>query len=481
MEQAACASFFPLAALYREVGRRAAMVREERPSARTFPYRERYVQSVWFDPALRPPLLHTREGEEVRVEDPGVWNLEAGPDFLGAAVRVGPDQRRVAGDVEVHIHPQDWRRHGHARDPRYSRVRLHVTYFPGPLEDGELPPGALRISLRDDLAAQPGFSFEHIDIAAYPFAARGVTPPCQQLWRSWSAPEKQQVLDAAGQERLRRKAERMRQRFEIAGPEQVAYEELMAGLGYQHNKAPFRRLAELVPLEALRRQAGTPSATLALLAGVAGLLPDEADPAWDEETRILMRGLWDAWWKFRSSWFPRCLPRSAWQLRGRPANHPLRRLAAAARLFANGPETALFTPASLAASLAWLRGVSDPYWDFRCCWGGVRLKKPQALIGPDRAQALIVNVLIPFWAALDQRGTITPELLAALPRESGNQLIRQTALNLLGSHHPTSLYKTGLHQQGLLQIFHDYCLNDRSRCATCSFPELLAGWKKAAG
>ena len=478
MQKAGWDDLFPWAACYRGDTLRPSRVKEDRPSTPAFPYRERHLQAVWFDPGLRPPVLRSREGEEIVVEDPGIWNLNAGPDFLGAVARVGPDRRRVAGDVEVHIHPQDWRRHGHARDPRYARVRFHVTYFRGPLQEDELPPGTLRITLRELLASTPGFSFETIDITAYPFAARCAAPPCQQQWRDWNAAEKQRVLDAAGQERLRRKAARLRQRLEEAGSRQALYEELMAGLGYQHNKGPFRYLAENVPLDALRQDTRHPGEALALLLGVAGLLPAGADPAWDGETREVFRKLWDAWWKRRAAWSRLALPRSAWQLRGRPANHPVRRLAAAALLFA-GPDREWFpATATLEEQARWLQGVSDPYWDFRSTWGGLRSRQRQALIGVDRAHALLVNVLVPFQAAQGRSAMRPEQVLASLPRESSNQLLRQTAVHLFGTHHPVSLYATGLRQQGLLQIFHDYCLNDRSRCATCAFPTLLSDWKK---
>ena len=102
-----------------------------------------------------------------------------------------------------------------------------------------------------------------------------------------------------------------------------------------------------------------------------------------------------------------------------------------------------------------------------------------ALIGADRAHALVTNVAVPFLAAQGRVEALPAEVLSDLPRETSNALARQTAHNLFGAHHPESLYRTGLRRQGLLQIFHDYCLNDRSRCASCTFPALLADWKKS--
>ena len=122
----------------------------EKPGLFTAPD-ERRLQCVWFDSNLRPRDLRTSTGEEVEVENPGRWNLEAGPDFLQAALRLGSDRRRLCGDVELHLHAADWLRHGHASDPRYAGVRAHVTFYPATLPVESLPPGAIQLSLRDKL------------------------------------------------------------------------------------------------------------------------------------------------------------------------------------------------------------------------------------------------------------------------------------------------------------------------------------------
>ena len=59
------------------------------------PLSERHVQAIWYDSALRPATLRTVRGGELRVVDPGVWNLEAGPDFRRAVLEVGRDRKSV--------------------------------------------------------------------------------------------------------------------------------------------------------------------------------------------------------------------------------------------------------------------------------------------------------------------------------------------------------------------------------------------------
>ena len=93
---------------------------------------ERHVQAIWYDGTLRPDGLRTADGAQVRVVDPGRWNLEAGPDFLDAVLEIGGERRRVRGDVEVHVRAADWSAHGHGHDPAYAGVVAHVTWHPGP-------------------------------------------------------------------------------------------------------------------------------------------------------------------------------------------------------------------------------------------------------------------------------------------------------------------------------------------------------------
>lgn len=458
------------------------VLREARPR-NPFPWTERHLQCVWYDPALRPEKLLTTSGESIIVENPGVWNLESGPDFLGAVARLEPGCRRIAGDVEVHVHPHDWVVHGHEKDPRYRRVRIHVTYFPG---DGG-PPGAIAVALKNVLAVV-GEDLGWIDLTAYPYAARGAQPPCRARLASWNAGQIEGLLDAAGEERLRRKAEVLRWRVEWVGAEQALYEEVMSALGYKHNKSAFRRLAELVPVRALRETArGDVLRAYAVLLGVAGLLPAEQRNNWDDETRQWLRAVWDRWWRARERFEHVILPRSAWQIaHQRPANHPTRRLMAAALLF--GGEEPLASrwrrlaqtnsADAIRALQADLMSLEDDYFALRWVIGGRRLLRPAALVGADRAAAIMVNVAVPFLAVTRGDQPFAAGFLDELPAESENALIRQTAHVLLGPDHPPSLYRSGLRRQGLLQIFHDFCLNDRSHCESCPLPGLLAEQEK---
>ena len=445
------------------------------------PFSERHLQCVWADGRLRPDTLLTASGERLKVEHPGEWNTGPGPDFLNAALLVGPELRRITGDVEIHIRPADWQRHRHAEDPRYRRVCAHVSFYPGTLPSAELPPGALQIALRPALEALPDFSFDNIDLMAYPVAARATPPPCREAMSRLSPAQRGVLLDAAGETRLRRRAELLQSAMLDRGPAQVIYEEVMAALGYRPNKAPFRRLARLLPLDQLREKSGgDPTRAYALLMGCASLLPDpSARRTWDDETKTFIRRCWDAWWPLSGEFLTRTLSASDWTRTGiRPANRPERRLMAAAVLFANSPglpeqvEAIARNPAGVSPErlLAILDLPDAPYWPARLSFSSAPAQEPVALVGSSRARAILVNLLLPAFAAMGAPAQAWKSLVEALPAEETNELIQQTALRLFGPDHSPRLYRSGLRRQGLIQIHHDYCLGDRTLCSACPFP-----------
>ena len=462
-------------------------VREGTPPDASFPWSERHLRCVWVDPAYRPCPLMTDDGQRVIVESPGRWNLEAGPDFLDASLRLTPGERRLCGDVELHIRPADWHRHHHADDPRYRRVIAHVTYFPGTVPSEELPPGAVQLALQAALRSRPSFSFDSLDILAYPYAQAESPPRCAAILRTWTPEAKGALLEAAGSERLRRKTERLVAAIREKEAGQVLYEETLCALGYKNNRGPFRDLACRVSLAALQREAseGGPGAAYALLCGVAGLLPVKPQPHWDEEARRFVRGLWDVWWKRQSEWREQTMACGAWTLHNlRPQNHPLRRLMAAVELFGGATpldkRLAAITHEDepCQAILRLLEGGGiESFWARRHSLSGVRLTKPLALIGPGRAAAILTNVVVPWLASRTPEGFPDPAVLQGLPAEDDNRFVRHAAHALFGHDHNPSLYRTGLRQQGLMQVFQDFCLNSRGGCTTCPFPEALAHQK----
>lgn len=383
---------------------------------------ERHVQAIWYDRVLRPDGLVTRTGEAIQVIYPGTWNLGPGPDFKGAVLEVGPTRRRLCGDVEVHLSPQDWEAHGHGRDEKYRHVIAHVTWGCGP-DPSSLPREAVTIWIGRFLVARPDFAPETIDLAAYPFARLPIqNRPCYDYLREnleWA----KEILSQAGKHRLTIKAARLRRLMSLMPShtpqmlDQLFYSEVMNALGYRANSTGFRTLAQAVPLSIVQTEQDNAAAAFLAAAGFV-------------------------------SW-----PRVA----GRPANQRVQRLQAAARLFT---ETKILS----------LREASD--FSPTGCREILRVMTSDKLMGRGRAAAILANVVLPWALARDS----ALEVPSWLPPEDLSQVVRLTAWRLLGrDHNPCAYYAhNDVAVQGLIQIHREFCLTTHPNCAQCGLVASLS-------
>jgi hypothetical protein len=283
------------------------------------------------------------------------------------------------------------------------------------------------------------------------------------------------------------------------------YEAVLRSLGSTGYRQQFQRLASLVTWQELRDcLASVPATTQgvaaeALLLGLAGMLPHtpQADAALDQETQhycACLQQLWRA--------FPRHIQQRAWQNVSwqqphvRPGNTPERRLAAMAHLLARYHGTSLLDAAWCCCQLflsqthstaaqALCKALVDlfvfpvtSYWTAHSRLGS-RQGRPQRLIGIQRALTLVVDAVLPvLLLAAPAAESLHAVLLAcyqAAPRLPNNYLLRYMARRLLGDDPALlSLIRGARQQQGMLQIFYDYCDNDEGNCQGCDFPSAPA-------
>jgi hypothetical protein len=109
--------------------------------------------------------------------------------------------------------------------------------------------------------------------------------------------------------------------------------------------------------------------------------------------------------------------------------------------------------------------------------------EPMALVGQSRVADILANVIFPFWRAEDADpstplGTSAWPEYAKLPARLTNRRLETAATRLFGDGpRRREFTKTIAHQQALLQIYEDFCLQDNSDCAHCPFPEQMAKWR----
>ncbi len=497
--------------VYRRLVNKRRAVAEPRTAtfgAAGTPVREKLVRCLWFDQFLDPARLRTADGVRLSVFSPGYWNEASGPDFRNAEIDLG-GRGRTRGDVEVHVLASDWERHGHGDDPAYRKVVLHVVLKNDLNSDAvfhmgrPIPQLALEPLITEDLDE----ILQSLDPDGYPQIGTGREGPCCRSIRALDRDAQWvgRFLDIAGDERMLTKAERFTALAEKSTPDEVMYEALMDCMGYAANRGGFRRLARAVPLSHLRRvvpidaeHAQRILSVQAELFGAAGLL--ETEPK-DAESREYVDEL-----QRRRSASARglerpALDRSVWVLkRTRPVNHPARRIAGLSMFLAShlhsGLCRAMLTAAeqipqggsqsrrrrgTIEAFRSLFEDKPDSYWSRRVTFGPPRLPRPMGMIGPTRAAAIVVNVAIPLLLALskDDAGRTEDRLhnaYCSLGPGPDNSVTRYMKTRIFeDARQADSVVSSNRREQGLLQIFHDFCESDTATCEACGFLAAIEG------
>ena len=85
---------------------------------------EKLLQTIWSFQYFNRSQLQTTTGEKVDILFPGTLNVNQGPDFLAARIKI--NNTVLIGSIELHLKSSDWQKHHHSDDDNYKNVILHV-------------------------------------------------------------------------------------------------------------------------------------------------------------------------------------------------------------------------------------------------------------------------------------------------------------------------------------------------------------------
>lgn len=426
---------------------------------------ERLLTRLWKERSVRQEWFRTSGGRRLRVIYPGRPGCTAGPDFRNALLEV-EGLGLVQGDVEIHVRQQDWHSHGHGDDPNYNGVVLHTALVLGQstadnLQSGHQVPVLSLVPLLD-LATQPTAA---LHAGLWRFLERHGYPTPETV------EELQTLLDRAGDSRFLAKSACIQVFLSEQTPEQTLYEGILEALGYRQNQAPFLQLAQRAPyrvlehaaLALLREQrADAIEFWLLRLSGLRQISPTSPS---QREPGIISplsprgaRGDFPLSSGGSASWpragFGRPMSGREWHcFRIRPANHPRRRIAGAARLLARFLEPGL---------VAGLRSIADTGNAKALAATLTVAASPgegPAYIGAARARDVAVNIVLPLLHALavaqgaPEGSQRYLELYRGFGRLQDNELTREMAQQLLLPPWRTAL-NSARRQQGLIHLQH---------------------------
>jgi len=412
--------------------------------------KEEIIQFIWQTGLLRQYGIKTTCGKDLSILSPGIQNFHAGPDFFNAKIKIG--NTLWAGNVEIHNHSSDWKKHGHHLNPAYDNVILHVV-----MEDDLLAINTKGRRIHTMILQDPGplVSFYKA------LLADDCWLPCHKHIRKVSPVRLRHWLTLLQAERLEQKSRyisnllfRCRQNWE----ETLCFV-LASAFGLPINSLPFEMTLSRIPRELLFQNRESLLKTEAMLFGQAGFLhPDHLSGPYDRELRrcylSLAPGLKtdpvDLYlWKF---------------LRLRPASFPTLRISQFAALLHQGLpllETILNLK-SLTETELFLRVESSTYWDTHYIFGKSS-PESRKVLGKQSVLTLMVNALIPFLIFYGR--TKNHEQAISL----GNLLLQETEAE---SNHIIKKWATfgiepggAFESQALIQLHNAYCKH--KRCLDC--------------
>ena len=448
---------------------------------------EKELGRLWEGLRFPPEALATRDGRRLRVVYRGRRGAGPGPDFRDAVIAAGGELRR--GDVELHVRASAFHHHHHHEDHRYDRVILHIVFEDDRGEDTRLACGrrAPVVALAPWVARRSG------ELARWLAQPALWEEPCRSAPERLGSERVAKVVSQLGELRFREKQRRFAVALSSEEAEQVLYAGLLTALGYSQNQEAFAVLACRLPYRRLRRAlaASAPASTVAtaeaLFFGSAGLFPSQRGPSASSgcgpatPPPAYVAELERRWQRLSKRAPPQASEPLAWtwKLDGlRPDNHPVRRLAGAARLLLRA-EGDIFR--HLLESLdggkrdlrplieAWT-APAEGFWSYHYDLLRPARGPPGALIGRGRALEIVINIVLPLAAAWGERRgdrSLARRALALyreLPSPGPYGATRFLQRNLRQGR-SSAAPSHGHYQQGLLHLFRSYCT--QGGCGRC--------------
>lgn len=229
--------------------------------------REQFLHYIWKLRLFNQTNLSTVDNQKIEIIDPGIHNIDAGPDFFNAKIKIG--DKLWAGNVEIHRKSDDWAKHKHNEDESYETVILHVAEHVNcnvfNSKGMQIPQLKLTIP-------------EEIEKKADSLLQSSLNIPCKdhlsnidkKLLSSW--------LNALAIERIERKTDDIfihLKRYNNSWDD-VLYVLLSRNYGFGINSDAFERLALSLPYNLIQKHGDNLFQIEALMFGQAGMLQNES-------------------------------------------------------------------------------------------------------------------------------------------------------------------------------------------------------------
>lgn len=342
--------------------------------------KEEFLHYLWKHKLFFHTQLKTLCGKTIQVKHPGIYNHDAGPDFLQARLLI--DAVEWCGDVEIHIRTSDFFRHQHQKDPAYKKLLLHLVHD----HDTSDEITSFTCEIRDCYDKKLLENYRSIFNRKSNLACSSILDVLSSLrWDAW--------MDRMLRERLEKKYRMAAHIFEIKQhhPDETLYMLIASAFGFHINREGFELLALQTPYRWLLPYRDNRIQVEAMLMGQAGMLESEAN-----EDYILRLQNEYAFLQHKHSLKKQiAIP---WKyLRLRPVNFPCIRISQFAGLICKHHRIhdVLVNCKHLHEITDAFSVKADTYWDTHYL-PGKTAGFDEKWLGSDAVQGIILNAIIPY-------------------------------------------------------------------------------------
>lgn len=417
---------------------------------------ESLLQFIWQFQYFNTLQLQTIEGELITLIQPGILNVNQGPDFLNAKVIIA--DKIWAGNIELHILTSDWNKHKHSGDKNYSNVILHVVW------KNDLTKEVT------DLMTIPVLELQHcvskILLDRYDELMNKKTfVPCDNYlpvldsmkWLAWK--------ERLAIERLQRKSKEILDSLTKANNhwEEVFWWKLAGNFGIKVNAEIFENIATSIPVNILAKHKNQIHQLESLLLGQAGLLNDD----FEEEYPAMLK---KEYLFYQKKYRLIQIPLKPLFLRMRPANFPTIRLAQLAMLIQHSVH--LFSKIKELQTVKEVRELLDvtanDYWHYHYMFDQSTAFHPKKL-GLQMIENIIINTVVPilFANGLFTKNEVLKEKAVKWLFDLGAE--KNTITKAWGTF--GVINKNALESQALIELKNSYC--KPTRCLECAVGNAL--------
>ncbi|PID93782.1 MAG: hypothetical protein CSA95_06220 [Bacteroidetes bacterium] len=411
---------------------------------------ENFLAFVWKHRLYDLPLF-TIDGKPIEVLSPGIENLDAGPDFFNARVRI--EKMIWVGNVEIHTKASDWYLHNHQRDPSFNNTVLHVVYDSNRDVMTKVGYVVPQLELKGFLAESPMVCYRRMMETLHWI-------PCEYGIRDVDRFLIEKMLESCLLERLANRGEAIEELLTRWKGDwmQVFFILLSRAFGTRVNAMAFELMAQATPVTLMLKNAHNLTTLEALLFGQAGMLSSQYRESYPST-------LYREYAYMKHKYGLTTIPYSCWKfMRIRPSGFPTIRIAQLAAFFhKNYHQIARFFNAP---SLPLLQEAfslkASPYWNNHVKFGEKVKGRSARSLGKSTVNTLLINAVIPLSFVYlkhthPAKADIIPDLLYQLPPEDNGIIRKWNQLVPKAS--------SAAHTQAVIQLKKSYC--EVKKCLRC--------------